>query len=387
MKVVVCAEVQWHYVRTRKQQILSRFPRDWRILFLQAYVRGRRNAWRPRRDGNVTYVTVPVFKNVPVPHVRRLLDSGWVRAVLNGVLLIWVWVVRVCTGFAGLDAALYVSNIYYGRILRWLPRRTAVYDCNDNHLAFPGTPGWARGYFEHVVREVDAVVVSQPLLREEIEPLRRDGIVEIGNGVDFALFDAAWRNPAHPDEICRLQAPRLGYAGALAEWIDLELLARLAGAFPDASLVLIGPAVGPGVDPQHFFASHRNVHWLGAKPHAELPHYVAELDVCLIPFRSTPLTRGVNPNKLYEYLALGKPVVSTDFSPFVHRFAPDLRIGRTPDEIAAAVRDCLRAPGDPEPRRALAREHTWEKSTARMVALLESCGARDGQGPGATGSR
>jgi glycosyltransferase involved in cell wall biosynthesis len=379
MKVVVCAEVQWHYVRTRKQQILGRFPPDWAILFLQAYVRGRPNAWRPRRDGNVTYATVPVLKNVPNRGLRRLLELGAVRAVLNGMLLLWVWVVRGLTGFAGRDAALYVSNIYYGRILRWLPRRGAVYDCNDNHLAFPGTPAWACGYFERVVRQVDAVVVSQPLLREEIEPLRRDGIVEIGNGVDFALFDAAREHPAHPAEICRLPGPRLGYAGALAEWIDLELLAAVAAALPDASLVLIGPAVGPAVDPRRFFGPHRNVHWLGAKPHAELPHYLMELEVCLIPFRSTPLTRGVNPNKLYEYLALGKPVVSTDFSPFVHRFEPHLRLGRTPAAFVAAVRECLLEPGDPEARRRLAREHTWERSAERMVALLESWG-----GPGRT---
>ena len=139
---------------------------------------------------------------------------------------------RAGTGFGGRRVVLLVSNLYYGRILRWLPRRVAVYDCNDNHLAFPGTPGWARGYFERVVRQVDAIVVSQPLLRDEIEPLRRNGIVEIGNGVDFALFDAAWRQPRRPPEIVQLPRPRIGYAGALADWIDLELLARIAQREP-----------------------------------------------------------------------------------------------------------------------------------------------------------
>jgi teichuronic acid biosynthesis glycosyltransferase TuaH len=380
MKVVVCAEVQWQYVRTRKQQILSRFPPDWPILFLQTYVRGRPNAWRPRRDGNVTYITVPVLKNVPDPRVRWLLGLGLVRAFLNAVLAFWVGAVRAATGFGGRRVILLVSNLYYGRILRWLPRRVAVYDCNDNHLAFPGTPRWARGYFERVVRQVDAIVVSQPLLRDEIEPLRRDGIVEIGNGVDFALFDAAWRQPLRPPEIVRLPRPRVGYAGALADWIDLELLARIAAAVPEASLVLIGPTVGRTLDPQRFFAPQHNVHWLGAKPHAELPHYVMELDVCLIPFRITALTRGVNPNKLYEYLALGKPVVSTDFSPFLRRFAPDVRIGRTPEEVVAAVRERLRDPGDAEPRRALARENTWDQSAARMIELLQVTAAKDGRG-------
>ena len=72
MRIVVCAEVQWRYLRTRKQQLLRRFPTDWRILFLQPTVRGRRNDWWPRRDGNVTYVTVPVLKNVPQPALRAM---------------------------------------------------------------------------------------------------------------------------------------------------------------------------------------------------------------------------------------------------------------------------------------------------------------------------
>jgi glycosyltransferase involved in cell wall biosynthesis len=371
MKVVVCAEVQWHYVRTRKQQILSRFPPDWPILFLQAYVRGRPSAWLPRRDGNIRYVTVPVFKNLPSSPLRRILDRGWVRALLNIVLLKWVWLVRLMTGFARSDVVLYVSNIYYGRMLRWLPRRAALYDCNDNHLAFPGTPAWAQGYFERVVRGVDAVVVSQRLLREAIEPLRRDDIVEIGNGVDFALFDAAWRRPSRPAEVCGLATPRIGYAGALAEWIDFELIARVAREFPSASVVLVGPAVGGAVDPNVSFQDHENVHWLGSKPHSELPHYVLEMDVCLIPFRLTPLTRAVNPNKLYEYLALGKPVVSTDFSPFIHGYAPHVQVGRTPEESVAAIRSFLETPGEPGPRRDLARRNSWDHVAGRMQTLLQ----------------
>ena len=320
MKVVVCAEVTWHHLRTRKQQILSRFPTDWPILFLQPWMRGRRNAWWPQRDGRVVFATVPVMKNPPSGRWRRFLGRILVRAVLNVVLFVWVWLLRRHTGFAGSDVALYVSNIYYGNVLPHMQRSFTVYDCNDNHLAFPDTPGWARGYLARVVREVDAVVVSQSLLREEIAPLEPRVIHEIGNGVDYALFDAARRNPSRPPEICALAAPRIGYVGAMAEWIDFELLAQVADAYRDASLVLIGPRVGMQTDPKAFEDTRPNVHWLHAKPHAQLPHYVAEMDVCLIPFRVTQLTRGVNPNKLYEYLSLGKPVVSTDFSPWLQDF-------------------------------------------------------------------
>jgi hypothetical protein len=70
------------------------------------------------------------------------------------------------------------------------------------------------------------------------------------------------------------------------------------------------------------------------------------MDVCLIPFRSTPLTRGVNPNKLHEYFALGKPVVATDFSPFMQAFVPLAWVASTPEKFVQAVRAALAAPGD-----------------------------------------
>lgn len=371
MKVIVCSEVQWHYVRTRKQQLVRRFPAGWPVLFLQAYVRGRPNNWRPRRDGNVTYVTIPVFKSIPNPVLRGLLDRGVVRAVVNVLLAVWIAVVRAATGFGGRGVVVIVSNIFYGRVLAAMPRRAAVYDCNDNHLAFPGTPTWARGYLEQVVRRVDAVVVSLDVLREEIDPLRPRRVVEIGNGVDFELFDRAYRAPAVPPELAALPQPRLGYAGALAEWIDVELFVMLARRFPAGSVVLVGPAVGAAVRPGDWAARVPNLHWFGAKPHEELPHWVAGMDVCLIPFRSTPLTRGVNPNKLWEYLALGKPVVATDFSPFLQQVTQVVRVGRTPDEFVAAVQAALAGPADAALRRDTARAHGWDAAAARMVALLE----------------
>lgn len=370
MRVVVCSEVQWRYVRTRKQQIVERLPAEWPVLFLQSYVRGRPNVWRPRRDGRVTVATVPAFKSIPNPALRRLLDFGFVRVLGNLVLWAWVSCLRATTGFGGRDVALYVSNIYFGRILRFLPRRAAVYDCNDNHLAFPGTPAWARGYLERVVRGVDAVVVSSPLLRAEVAPFTPRRIVEIGNGVDVALFERAAATPRLPAEMAALPRPIIGYAGALAEWIDLDLMEHVARAFPHATLVLVGPAVGPNVRPAERFASLPNVRWLGAKPHDELPHYVAAMDVCLIPFRITPLTWGVNPNKLWEYFALGKPVVCTDFSPFVHDFAHLAHVAAMPAAFTDAITAALAQPGDATARRAAARARDWSTSAKAMADLF-----------------
>lgn len=374
MKVVVCTEVQWQFLTTRKRQFLMRFPADWSILYLQPYVRGRRNAWWPQRDGNLLFVTVPSIKHIPNRFLRWLQDQGAVRALLNMVLWCWVMVLRLATGFAGRDVVLYVSNIYYGRILPFLPRRGALYDCNDNHLEFPGTSPWARGYLERVTRQVDRVVISAPLLRELITPLRQSGIVEIANGVDWPLFDAAWQAPRAPLDISGLKRPRIGYAGALAPWIDFELLAQVARNFPEASLVLIGPPVAGETDPGRHFKGLDNVHLLGSRPHEDLPQYLLEMDVALIPFRVNALTRGVNPNKLHEYMAVGLPVVSTDFSPFMHDYVPHASVADDTAGFIDAIHRWLAHPGDAQARRQIAQSHGWDPEAVRMVALVRELG-------------
>jgi glycosyltransferase involved in cell wall biosynthesis len=114
------------------------------------------------------------------------------------------------------------------------------------------------------------------------------------------------------------------------------------------------------------------VKWLGPKPHDELPHYVAAMDVCLIPFRVTPLTHGVNPNKLWEYFALGKPVVCTDFSPFMHAFRDLARVAAMPAAFVDAIAAALADPGDAAARRAAARARDWQASADLMADLLVS---------------
>jgi glycosyltransferase involved in cell wall biosynthesis len=173
----------------------------------------------------------------------------------------------------------------------------------------------------------------------------------------------------------QLPGPRIGYAGALAPWIDFDILAEVARRLPRATLVLIGPSVAGEDDPGRWFAGLDNVHLLGSRPHDVLPQYLMQMDVTLIPFRLTPLTRGVNPNKLHEYMAAGRPVVSTDFSPFIHDYQPHVRIASDAAGFVAAIDAFLAQPGPPEPRRAVARAHDWDAEARRMVALVEELAA------------
>ena len=137
MKIVCFSEIQWRYVRTRKQQILSRFPADREILFLSTIVRGRKSNFRPERDGNVIHACVPVLKNFPQKWAKALFSFPPARFLWNAMLFVWLKCLMRATGFQSSDRIFYVSNVYYASVLPLLPRKLMLYDCNDDPLSSP----------------------------------------------------------------------------------------------------------------------------------------------------------------------------------------------------------------------------------------------------------
>jgi glycosyltransferase involved in cell wall biosynthesis len=186
-------------------------------------------------------------------------------------------------------------------------------------------------------------------------------------GVNLERFDVALP-PA--DEVRSLPRPVIGYNGGLHRHVDVGLIEKLADAFPHGSLVLVGPLQRNAEG----LAARRNVHLLGQRPFDQLPALIAGFDVGLIPYVRSAYTDTVFPTKLFEYLAMGVPVVSTDL-PEVRNLglpAHAVRVGSDADDVVDAVRASV-APAmadDRAPRAALARERDWRTIVARMSALI-----------------
>ncbi|MGH7494608.1 MAG: glycosyltransferase [bacterium] len=371
MKIVYLSEIKWRYLRTRKQQMVRRFPKDWQIFFVEPYARGRENRFRRQRENNVTYLTVPYFKNFSQAWLQRLISFVPVRA---GVILInacWLWLVLRRSKFRRPNL-LVVSNIYYGPVVRLLFGKTPViYDCNDNHLAFPMTPSWARGYFLSFCRRADCIVCSSLALKKRIPPEHHHKVLLIGNGVDASLF--ARRIEAIPENMQNLPRPILLYLGALSEWIDMPLLLRVAEAHPDKSLVLIGP-VAPGVQAMlKRILQKPNAHYLGEISHDAIAQYLAAAEVCLIPFIKNELTAAVNPNKLYEYFAAGKAVVSVDISPEVIAYGHEIFLASDHESFLHQIDAALAAAHTHhDRRRQLAFANDWQEKADQFSTLIKS---------------
>ncbi len=143
-----------------------------------------------------------------------------------------------------------------------------------------------------------------------------------------------------PPDQAAIPHPRLGFYGVIDERMDLGLLDGIAKARPDWHLVLIGPVVK--IDPATL-PNHSNIHYLGGKSYQELPNYLAGWDVALLPFARNESTRFISPTKTPEYLAAGKPVVSTSIKDVVRPYGEEnlVYIADTVSESVAAIAAAL----------------------------------------------
>ena len=192
--------------------------------------------------------------------------------------------------------------------------------------------------------------------------------------MDAAHFARA-ATPGQPEHDAQayLGHPRLGYFGVIDERIDVDLVAAVADAHPDWQVVMVGPVVK--ID-SATLPQRANLHWLGQRDYAELPELMSGWEVCLMPFAINESTRFISPTKTLEYLAAGKPVVSTPIRDVAGPYAGIVAIAETPqDFIAACELALVRTPEEQkhdavEVKKLLART-SWDGTATAMAELLE----------------
>jgi len=367
--LVVLSEVRWGYFRTRKQFLLSRFPERWRVLFAQPPAFGADDPWQPLTEGRVTVFTVPFLKPATTqPLYNAIAATAAGRLGIERFAAAWLNRRLAALGASARPVVL-TSNIYASAALSRLQPKLIFYDFNDHPLQFAGVPRWAAPYWRRTLDQVDTLFVVSEYYRRELAGETSRPLVPLGNGVEFAHFEARREIPA---DLAALPRPRIGYLGLLSHFLDFATLESLRQARRGGTIVLIGPGTPATAQALREFGSREGVAILGARPYDQVPACMQGLDVGLIPFRANDrFVQGINPNKVYQYLASGIPVVST---PILDLAAapPHLQFASTAAETVAAVRGALDRPRDPLACRALARPHDWDALAARMVETIET---------------
>jgi glycosyltransferase involved in cell wall biosynthesis len=259
--------------------------------------------------------------------------------------------------------------------LEELPFKRVVYDCIDDvavHVPRSGLGALYEQWEQELVgRATGAVVTAEPLA-EALRQRRTDlPIAMIRNGVDVERFERAARAFPRPEDLPATGRPIVGFVGALYEWVDWKLITAAVRAMPECDFVFVGPH--DGRSSAAALADARNATFLGARPYERVPAYVQAFDVGWVPFDQSRVSRAANPVKIYEYLALGKPVVSTPVADTAS-FEGLVRVGCGTDEIVAHLRAAVAEGDDQSARRVrFARANSWDvraSAYASFVAAL-----------------
>lgn len=235
-----------------------------------------------------------------------------------------------------------VFNPAAGLLAGKLNEESLIYYCVDEYTAFTGAAAGLKEIEEGLFRKSDLVIVSAEKLLESKRKFNPNTFL-IRHGTDWRHFRKALSEETEiPGEIKDLPKPVIGFHGLLADWVDFELIKKIAAHFKNGSIVLIGKIAVDAEQKVKILDGISNVHFLGRKPYANLPAYCKGFDVSLNPFIINDLTLAANPLKVREYLAAGLQVVSTDI-PEV-RILEHCRIGKTHEEFIEQIEKALANP-------------------------------------------
>ena len=256
---------------------------------------------------------------------------------------------------------------------RHLEAVCTVYDCMDELANFRFAPPELVSLERELLSVADVVFTGGYSLYEAKQNTHRN-IHPFPSSVDRAHFAQARAITEEPNDMVRLPRPRLGFYGVVDERMDLELLVAMADARPEWQLCIVGPVVK--IDPADL-PVRANIHYLGGRKYEELPFYLAGWDVALMPFAINESTKFISPTKTPEYLAGGRPVVSTPITDVVRHYGDleGVRIASTPDEFIAECEAALKLAADGgdwlEAVDRMLAELSWDATQKQMADLIE----------------
>ncbi|MES2977296.1 MAG: FAD-dependent oxidoreductase [Pseudomonadota bacterium] len=365
--IIVFSHLRWNFVYQRPQHLLSRLARHYEIVFFEEPMPGAKEdslealspapnvrVLRPHVVGSAIGFHddhLPVMRN----QLARFIQEHGIKDYL-----VWFYT----------PMALPLAS--------QLTPRAVVYDCMDELSAFKNAPRQLIQRENALYQFADLVLTGGPSLYQSKRE-RHANVHCFASSVDAEHFAPSPGAPDHPAQAA-LGRPRLGYYGVIDERIDLELIEALADAHPEWEIVMVGPLakIAPESIPQR-----SNLHWLGQQSYEDLPALVAGWDVCLMPFALNEATRFISPTKTLEYMAAGRPAVSTRIRDVAEPYSHVVEIADTPLAfIAACERLLAESPEQQAARANLMREivakTSWDNTAEDIHTLIEKLPRRVG---------
>jgi glycosyltransferase involved in cell wall biosynthesis len=337
LPVIVHCHLRWDFVWQRPQQIFSRLAAHHPIAFVEEpmWQEGQRRLDISEPFPNVARI-IPVLSTLekhdnsdnqcaPVLPLLR-------RALTEHPLLRGRFASPIQWFYSPMAAPIFLDSV---------DSVGTVYDCMDELAQFRFAPPALREREQLLISRSDVVFTGGYQLFQS-KSRYHNNVHFYGCGVDVEHYGKARLAETElPAEVVKLPKPIFGYFGVIDERLDYALLTQLAREMPHASIVMVGPFAKVK---KESLPNMPNIHWLGQRSYADLPALVKSFDVCLMPFALNEATQYINPTKTLEYMAAGKPVVSTAVPDVLHHFAPIVDVAFTTEEFIAAVQRAVSSP-------------------------------------------
>jgi glycosyltransferase involved in cell wall biosynthesis len=375
---------KWDGLWRNRHQLMSRFAEQNKVLYVEpkTWFRDARQQWRAGtlgwqalKQSRVTKaadnlyiyhspVFIPISGRYPLDHITWFLWKALVRLTMRKL------------GFY--EPIIWLSRPAMVNMIGSFDEKLAIYHIVDEYLSYSRCNVEARRRQQALERQmmgrVDlAIVVSESLLQRKL-PLNEHTYV-VPNGVDYQAYTRAMQgDEPSPSDIAHLPKPVIGYSGLIGARLDLSLLEHIAATHPEWSVALMGAVDNRGCDAELWrLREANNVHFLGRKEIARVPLYVQAFDVCLIPYQVGERAQNASPLKLYDYMAAGKPIVTTNFS-VANQFKEVVRIADTQAEFLRYIEESLAEDGQDLflKRRCIAAENTWDKRVEQLSNIVQS---------------
>jgi UDP-galactopyranose mutase len=341
---LICfSHLRWNFVYQRPQHLMSRFAKKRKVYFFEEPVYDAPSQYNEIFEDPASGVCIVT------PHITS--DTEDPNEALRHLLKMFMTSMKIKQ---------YVTWYYTPLSFAFsdhLKPDLLVYDCMDELSSFRFASPLLKDLEKKLFTKADLVFTGGRHLYEAKKSFHSN-IFPFPSGIDRDHFTKARKFVKDPADQAAIPHPRIGFYGVIDERFNLKLLKTIAEQRPDWHFVVIGPTAK--IDASTL-PKNTNIHFTGMKDYKELPKYLAGWDVAMMPFELNKATKYISPTKTPEFLAAGKPVVSTSIHDVVHPYADKklVSIADNSNDFVAAIEQLLSAE----------RSRKWFKDTD---ALLET---------------
>lgn len=360
MDIICFSHLRWNFVYQRPQHILGRLAQKFRVFFVEEPVYDTDS---PFLDNTISREGVWIL----VPHIAAEMDDTASSKTIQHLLqrffnyfeitqyIFWFYT----------PMALSVSNTFSPMLV--------IYDCMDELSAFKNAPADLQQKEKELFARADIVFTGGQSLYQAKKELHRC-IFAFPSSIDKKHFRKARAPLRDPEDQSSIPHPRIGFFGVIDERMDITLLKTVAEKKPDWNFILLGPTVK--IDPSTL-PTLPNVYYLGSKVYNQLPDYLAGWDVAMMPFAINESTKYISPTKTPEYLAGGKPVVSTPIQDVVNPYGLNglVYIAGNGDEFITGIEEELMMVDKQKWLKAVDKfleKSSWEDTVEEMLYIINT---------------